>query len=388
LVTNLEFAMPSKVKNPFPVFGYLSPDYFCNRKNETKVLLNALTNGRNITLHSLRRMGKTDLIHHVFHQLKKKRYITVYADVFATDNLKQFTETLATAIARAYPEENKIGKIIWGFLKSLRPVISYDDLSQKPEITFSVSKEEHKNQTIQQLLSMLEKLQHPVVIAFDEFQQITQYPEKRLEAWLRSNIQSLKNIHFIFSGSQQHLLSEMFTETARPFYGSTQMMNLTKINEEEYSAFIKDQFLSGKTKIQNTEVRLILKWTRGHTFYVQMVCNRLFAIGSKMISEGDVKNVFAEILMENESAYINYKIILPENQWRLLSAIAKEGGVSSPTANAFVSRYKLGSSSAVLKSVKGLLDKEFIHQQLEGTKKVLTVYDVFFSRWLEHSKWS
>ncbi len=363
--------------------GYSGPEYFCNRKSEAKSIINALTNGRNITLHSLRRMGKTDLIHHVFHQLNKKGFITVYVDVFATENLKHFTESLATSIARAYPEENTIGKIIWRFIKSLRPVISYDDFSQKPEITFALSHEDSKNQTIQQLLSILEKLPKPVIIAFDEFQQITQYPEKRLEGWLRTNIQSLKNINFIFSGSQQHLIGQMFMEASRPFFSSTQMMSLTKINADEYTSFIKEQFSIAKMKIQDTEIQLILNWTRSHTFYVQMVCNKLFALNPKMVSADDVKNIFMSILLENEIAYNNYKNILPENQWRLLSAIAKEGSISSPTAHDFVHKHRLGSSAAVLKSVKGLLDKEFIYQEVIGNKRVLSVYDIFFSRWLE-----
>lgn len=98
--------------------------------------------------------------------------------------------------------------------------------------------------------------------------------------------------------------------------------------------------------------------------------------------------MFMGILQENEAAYFNYKNILPENQWRMLSAIAKEGTVSSPTSNAFIHRYRLGSSSAVLKSVKALLDKEFVYQEPLDDKKVLAVYDVFFSRWLEKLKMS
>ena len=101
-----------------------------------------------------------------------------------------------------------------------------------------------------------------------------------------------------------------------------------------------------------------------------------------------MRRIFADILQENEATYFNYKNILPENQWRMLSAIAKEDSVSSPTSNSFIHRHRLGSSSAVLKSVKGLLDKEFIYQEMIDNKKVLTVYDVFFSRWLEKLKMS
>jgi predicted AAA+ superfamily ATPase len=48
--------------NPFSVLTYLGSDYFCDRENETKELLEARKNGRNVTLLSPRRMGKTGLM--------------------------------------------------------------------------------------------------------------------------------------------------------------------------------------------------------------------------------------------------------------------------------------------------------------------------------------
>jgi len=378
--------MKKIVKNAFPVNGYQGEEWFCNRTIETRAILDALVNGRNVTLHALRRLGKTDLIHHLFYLLEKKGFIVIYVDVYSTQNLKHFTEALATAIGRARPEESTMGKSIWTFIKSLRPVISYDDFSQKPEITFAFTQEESKNQTVQQLLSMLEGLPKRVIVAFDEFQQITQYPEQRLEAWMRTHVQSLKNVNFIFSGSQQHLLSQMFAGASRPFFGSTQMYGLSKIHDAEYITFIMEKFANAQMKISESQIQSILKWTRSHTFYVQMVCNRLFALHSKIVSDEEVKTVFANILQENEAAYFNYKNILPETQWRLLYAIAMEGSVSSPTSNSFIHQYRLGSSSAVLKAIKSLLDKEFIYQEDEGGRKVIFVYDVFFSRWLEKLK--
>ena len=53
--------------NPFLITGYQGPDYFCDREKETASLMSALKNGRNITLISPRRMGKTGLIKNVFY---------------------------------------------------------------------------------------------------------------------------------------------------------------------------------------------------------------------------------------------------------------------------------------------------------------------------------
>ena len=62
--------------NPFVTKGYAGPEYFCDRVEETKRLVELTTNGNNIALISPRRVGKTDLIHHCFQQpeLKEKYY--------------------------------------------------------------------------------------------------------------------------------------------------------------------------------------------------------------------------------------------------------------------------------------------------------------------------
>ena len=49
------------VRNPFIVSGYVSADYFCDRKAETAELTGALVNGRNIVIVSPRRMGTVGL---------------------------------------------------------------------------------------------------------------------------------------------------------------------------------------------------------------------------------------------------------------------------------------------------------------------------------------
>lgn len=54
--------------NPFVTKGYAGPAYFCDREQETKDLVQLLTNGNNMALISPRRLGKTDLIHHCFAQ--------------------------------------------------------------------------------------------------------------------------------------------------------------------------------------------------------------------------------------------------------------------------------------------------------------------------------
>ena len=50
----------------------MSPDYFCDRTEETENIFSALQNGRNITLISPRKIGKTGLINHAFYRVREQ----------------------------------------------------------------------------------------------------------------------------------------------------------------------------------------------------------------------------------------------------------------------------------------------------------------------------
>ena len=73
-------------KNPFVYDGYVSPDYFCDRIEESEKLISHLQNGRNVTLVSPRKIGKTGLIQHVFYLIKEKNSdaVCIYVDIFHT----------------------------------------------------------------------------------------------------------------------------------------------------------------------------------------------------------------------------------------------------------------------------------------------------------------
>ena len=92
--------------NPFVISGYHGPNWFCDRLLETKRLISFVKNGNNVTLFALRRLGKTGLIHHVFHQLAAaKKTACIYVDIFSTKSLKEFTNQLATAVYNRFPEK-------------------------------------------------------------------------------------------------------------------------------------------------------------------------------------------------------------------------------------------------------------------------------------------
>jgi len=370
-----------KIMNPFIISEYKGRTFFCDREQETKNIINAINNGRDITLVSLRKMGKTGLLMHTFEELKKKKtFETIYLDIYHTENLKGMINQLATSLFRL---KKTFGKKMEEFLHAfryVRPVISMDQLTGLPLVSFTITDEKEARNTLEELFEMLRERgkRISIVIAIDEFQQIGNYPEKNVEALIRGMIQTLSNVRFIFSGSNKTILTRMFGNATQPFYQSTEMMYLAEIEQETYKKFIKTQFLKDSRQVEEGIITELLLWCRCHTWYVQYVCNKLYETGNQ-ISKENYKNIQREILTGREPFYLEYRNMLTHHQWQLMKAIARSDGANMITSGSFIKKHNLTNASTIKRGVNSLLQKEMIYQKNEN----LYVYDVFFSRWLE-----
>jgi len=288
-------------------------------------------------------------------------------------------------ILRQIPEQKSIGNRFLDLLKAFHPVISYDPLSGQPEISLEFTENKAVEKTLASIFHFLDSQNKPILIAIDEFQQIANYPETNTESILRSHIQRLKNVHFIFSGSNKHMMVELFNSAKRPFFSSTRMLSLPVIDQDIYSSFIRDKFGDSDREIQPEAVQFILDWTRSHTYYTQTICNLVYASPLKKIKEEDVKNICDSFLGSQQAMYIQYRRLLSPVQWQLLIAIAKEGSVSQPQSKYFLEKYNIGTPSNSKRALDALLTKEMIYQEDDLESSRYQVYDVFLSRWLERT---
>ena len=370
--------------NPFLINNYLSPEYFCDRENETEILINNINNQTNTSFFAQRRIGKTGLIHHVFFQLKNKEVACIYMDIYATQNLKDLSNQLANSIYKLFPENKAIGKRFWEAIKLLRPVISINEITGNPELSLDITQNQQFERTIVQLLEFLDQQNIKIVLAIDEFQQILSYPEKNVEALLRTVIQQLKNVNFIFCGSNQKMMHQIFNNAKRPFYASTKSINLQKIKSEFYATFIKKHFESNRFVISDEAILVILNLSSNHTFFTQQLCHELYAFEEKNIQKELVNQVLNQILNENEGVYYQYRSLLTLSQWKILKAIAIEEKVERPYAQKFVNEHQLGTAANVRRGIKSLLDKEVIFYHAAVNQPYYEVQDKFLMRWLQY----
>lgn len=367
--------------NPFITSGYISAEYFCDRVLETEMLTRYITNGNNVALISPRRLGKTGLIEHCFHQKQiKSDYYTFLIDIYATKNLQEFAFEFGKGILNGLkPRGRKTWEVFLNCLSSLRTSISFD-FSGNPSWNLEMGDIKTPAITLDEIFQYLEQADKPCLVSIDEFQVIDKYPEKNIEAALRTHIQHCSNAKFIYAGSQRHMMGEIFTSPARPFYQSTAIMDLRPIDVHIYTQFIKKHFEDNQKGITEETICEVYNRFEGVTWYIQFVANSLYTmtLPGEICTKDKVDIAIDAILSQLNFTYSSLLFQLPPKQKEVLMAVCKEGKAREITSSKFLKTYKLTASS-VQGAIKGLLDKDFVTCELGE----YSVYDKFFEGWLK-----
>lgn len=370
------------VKNPFITGGYVSEEYFCDRVQESNEVIRTLTNGNNLAIISPRRMGKTGLIEHCFHQPEiEDHHYTFFIDIYATDTLKEFVYKLGKEIFDTLKPKGKL--FFDGFfsmISSLRPAFKLDPMSGAPTFDIGIGEIHQAEFTLEEIFKYLESADQRCIVAIDEFQQIGQYPEKNIEALLRTQIQKCKNTSFIFAGSQRHLMQNIFFSSSRPFYQSVSLLQLGAISEDKYVSFVKQHFASFQKIVPDELISKVYHLFEGHTWYIQNIFNELFSLTTEneTCTFEMVEEAIENKIDTYKPLYQSTLSLLPERQKEILYAIAKEVKAMGVTSGAFIKKHGLLSQSSVQTAVKQLFDKEIITSE----DNVYQVYDRFFGLWL------
>lgn len=368
--------------NPFIVTGKIAPEYFCDRLAESARLIKSITNGNNLVIISPRRMGKTGLVQFCYDKPEiSSEYYTFFIDILHTSSLREFTYLLGKEIYETLlPRSRKMARLFIQTLKSISGKLGFDPVFNLPTFNIELGDIEHPEYTLDEIFQYLNQADRRCIIAVDEFQQIAKYPEKNIEALLRTHIQKQANSNFIFAGSERHMMQEMFSSSARPFYHSADMLELKAIPLETYVQFVVDNFKKCQRRIDAADVEKVYNLFKGHTYYIQKTFNGAFADTPEggECTVDTIRETIDEMVVSNDTIFREILSNIPEKQKTLLYAIAREGEAERITSSEFIKRHSLTSASSVQSATIKLLEKDLITE----INKVFSVTDKLFAMWI------
>jgi len=362
--------------NPFKYGVVVTGDDFVDRKEEIEILAKELSSGKSIVLYSERRLGKTSLLMEFITQ-KTKGMIPVYIDLYGMTAKEYLARQIVNNVVNSsYSSLDKIKNAVKNYFVNLRPKII---ISADGKITLDLSaKKTYDEDELVEILDFSEKVakdkKKRIIMIFDEFQEIALIDGLKMEKLMRSRFQHHTNVSYVFVGSKEHLLHQMFEEETRAFFKFARPLSLGPIPKGEFIPFIIQKFKQTNKKVSNEVIEEILDFTHGHPYFTQYLCHEIWYLNKSArdenVFDAAIKNIIAQQSIAFEHIWDELK---SRNQRALLGGIAQEGIHNySPD---FIEKYNLKSQSHVEKSLQMLKNKGILDDNGQ-------IIDIFFKEWV------
>jgi AAA+ ATPase superfamily predicted ATPase len=367
--------------NPFVVGAYISPEFFCGRSKETKVLEECIRERKNVVLHSARRLGKTHLIEHVFRRASfKEEFGCLCVDAGVCGSLNEFAFVLINGIFRSLTRDRSNFDKFAGLCRRLGLSMTMGSSSEVVLPSFSLVWMREPEKVIEESFSFLEDFDKKVVLAIDSFEKLASFKDVNGARALGKIIESHSSVRMIFSVCETQGCSAQFLDKHRVVFRSSELIHLRPIEFSEYWSFARSKFQKAGKRISSEIFESIYSKFSGGTGPIQLVLNRLFAETPKNCSVKTeiLDNVINSIVVEYSVFYKEALSRLSFNQKCLVIAVARDGSVENPSSSEFVTRHSLASVSSVQSSARALLGQSILYKDASGIR----IDDDFFKEWL------
>jgi len=370
----------SKINNPVRFGDPVEGDFYLSRPELMKTIRQFVDNRIHVVLIGPRRFGKTSFVLELLRQSEADGKTGIFIDIFNITSHRDFLQQLL----RGLRDHQTLSGKFWDWIKSLprlSPKVSVEQDMHSGASSFSMTaeiQEKDIKDAIQDVLSNLGQLGENVVIVIDEFQKIAEIEDNGwLEATLRTQMQLLKNVGFIFTGSRQSIIHDMLNDQSRPFYRSCQPIEFPSFGEE-FTDWVIERFATIGVTCDRAAITHLRKLVQDTPNYVQMVCFHLVALGITAVTIKNVEETLAMVTRQNSYAYQTLLASCSTLQRRVLRMAAIEG--NQVYSKDTLQKYEIASPAALASSFKALKTKQILDESTSGGRVVFD--DPLFAFWL------
>jgi len=357
------------------------PD-FVDREAERARLVANFGAAVNTTIISPRRWGKSSLVavaaQDATAAMKNLRVAQI--DIFGARTEAEFYAQLATGVLKATGSRwQEWADALRQFLAALRPKIA---ISPEPMQEFSFELDwDEASRSPGEILDLAERIATAkdlrLVVCIDEFQSIADYPETlAFQRLLRSHWQQHQHVSYCLYGSKRHMLTDIFTNPAMPFYRFGDIMMLAKIPNAAWADFIVARFADTGKRISLADAGYLAALVENHSYYVQQLAQQVWFRATPEANRTIVDDALAALVDQLSLLFVAQAESMTTRQVRLLRAVI--AGEPELSSQATLKRYDLGTSANVTRMKESLANREVI----DVSGKAIAILDPVFVHWL------
>lgn len=349
-------------------------EVFCNRIDERKLLKQYINHGRHCVLIAPRRYGKMSLVNQSLIELKLPHAMMELTMATSVADVERMVITyVGRLLYSILPKTTKARQNLLKLFKWLNPELVLTVGGQK--IVFHPERDQSDplnniSEILKKLDSAATLVKKQVVVVMDEFQQLCDIEKDHtIEASIRRAMQYSKQVSYVFSGSNRHMLLSMFNSKNRPFYNSCEIMRLERISVEDYIRFIQHaaQKKWGKP-LQSKVLDEIFKLTELHPSYINRICGYFWLI-NELPKVKSVQQYWYMFIDSKRAEFTEDVLKLSKNQKKILTALSKEP-TAHPSHHKFANRVGLPEAS-IRQALRVLLLKDYVYKDKGNIYRVL-----------------
>jgi len=368
-----------KMKRLFVTGVPVTGDDFAGRKEELREIRHSLQNGQSVVVIAPRRFGKTSLILTILQELQRSGSYVADVDLFTIVNRKR----LAESIVEKTLENKKIESIISRIKKGVSQAFKNIEIRQVIEDYELVLKFADPHVYLDDLLEaaldfpqkFAEKEKQDLYFFYDEFGDVAKLDGESLIKLMRGKFQRHSNVCYIFAGSHESLMKELFTKQKSAFYRFARVVYLEEIAFPDFTDYIRKRFKQEGIFVPDEVIKRILGRTRCHPYYTQLLCgfvHYLVAGKKERVEPSDIEDGY-------EDAFISEKTYL-EKLWEELTVGQLETLFRITSSE---SLYSNETRVNVGRAVKTLLLKGIVKRTGRGKYRII---DPFFEEFLRRNR--
>tara|TARA_R110002167_G_scaffold9519_8_gene43371 strand:- start:2151 stop:3272 length:1122 start_codon:yes stop_codon:yes gene_type:complete len=356
---------------------------FCNREEETKKLIGNIQSGKHTFIVAPRRYGKSSLCEKAFQNCElENSTVDFHLAVTEKDVERLILKGVTELIGKSISKVDKLTSIIKITVKSLNPKfnITTGPLTLELEASSQSSPAENISEALLLLDRLLSEKDKQAVILFDEFQEVGVVAKgKGVEGAIRHSAQEMENLSIVFSGSNPHLIRNMFENERRPLYKLCKKITLNRITVDHYQKHLNKaaNSLWGQN-LSNESFNTIMDLTERHPYYVNFLCDEIWSESAKSPNINDVNTAWETIVGSEKSDLIKDFLNLSDNQRKLLIFMAN---YDSSEIFSNQSSIEMGiPSGSINRVVSTLIEKDFIEHNGSQYSLVVPAYNTLLKK--------
>jgi uncharacterized protein len=243
----------------FPTDQPIPASQMIGRDADVREIATAIQNGTNVIVAGPRRTGKTSVCDAALLQAQSSGFYVVAVDLFRIADASDLAEAIATAVLKNRPPAHKIivrarqfGRQALSAAQGALALKLSSELGEAVEIALTPGlAAEDPQRALTQALELPQRVAladgKRAIVLFDEFQEVgnERHPygnPDQLTKQMRAIFQRSTQVSYLFAGSIEHVMRDLFAPQDRAFSGFGSFHRLREITPEDWTEGLRERF--------------------------------------------------------------------------------------------------------------------------------------------------